>query len=160
MADGLRIKITNISSVEWERYTFAVGAGSEEGLNWTDELTQTPTKGLAAGHGYTEAAADQEWLTILVRDALYIVLGYRSTDDGSQFAIRVEEQFHAFTFGKGCRWNVWDDGQWIDLGQDSSPYTWSLPRCEIVATPALSNTAAFVDVIINPKHVVDPKHER
>jgi hypothetical protein len=145
MPDGLRIEVRNYSHHEWERNNWHIGAGQEEGVNWTAELTQTPSQRLAKDNGMTVVAADQAWLTSIVRNNLYTTLGYGSSE--GSWAVHVQQQFHLFTIGKGCEWRVWDK-DWKYLGTDSSEYIWTFKTCRVVATPTLANTSASVSVVI------------
>ena len=146
MADGLRIQVTNASNLLWTRNIFEVGAGSVAGLNWTDELSQTPSSSLAPHSGSTIAAADQVWMTSLMRDALYLQLGYYSRDGA--FAVHCRQQFHLLTLGPGCLWRVLDRHGWNDRGTDTQQYSWNCSSTRVVATPTLTNTTASIDVLI------------
>ena len=143
---GLSVTITNLSAVQWERNNWHVGAGSEEGVNWTDEVTQVPVQTLVPRDGASEAAASTEHLAWLVQDALWMTLGYGSSE--GDFAVSTQQLFHMFGIGKQCQWQVWKGTQWGDWTTDALPYEWTFAGTLVRAVPTLSDSAASVNIVI------------
>lgn len=146
--DGLQIQILNVSKVEWTRDKWEIGAGQNEGINWADELTQTPVEVLLP-HGTTAAAADSNHFSFLVKDALWMVLGYTSAD--GSFAVQLRQTFHLFGIGTQSEWSRWDIGKggWGDHGTDTSKYIWRFGSTKVEATPTLSGDSGSVSILIS-----------
>jgi len=145
MAEGLTISVTNVSKLVWNRNNWHVGAGQVEGINWTDELTATPSEALQPRIAATTASIVSTHLTFIVKDALWIILGYGSTD--GSFAVKLQQYFHLFTKGPQCGWCRFDNG-WSTITSDTSPYTWNFGSTVVVATPTLSTEGGSVAIII------------
>ena len=150
--EGLQITVTNYSDKSWQRTKWEVGAGSSNETNWPDEVTQTPAQTIEPRDGQTVAAAHSEHLTFIVKDALYMTLGYKS--DIGEFAITAQQLFHMFGIGKQCEWSYMDPNskKWSDSTTDTSPKEWQVGQYTIRATPSLDNTSASVDVLIKNSH--------
>ncbi len=148
MPEGLTISITNVSKQVWSRNNWHVGAGQTEGVNWTDELTATPSDSLRAKIGATTATIVSTHLTWIVKDALWVILGY-GCSEGS-FAVQLQQYFHMFGQGPQCGWRHWDNN-WSDATTDTSPYTWTFASTKVVATPTLSNDGGTCSIIISDK---------
>jgi len=146
--DGLQIDVNNFSKHEWTRNNWHIGAGQTEGINWTDELTATPSEKLAAKIGATSAAAHTEHLAIIVKDALWINLGY-GCEEGS-FAVRLQQLFHMFTAGAQTEWARWDK-TWNTDSTDTAKYVWTFASTVVEATPTLSGDGGLIKVLIKDK---------
>jgi hypothetical protein len=146
---GLTISITNYSSVEWQQNNWGIGAGNTNGINWTDQLTQTPTQTMRANGGGTTAAAQTEHLSWLVQDALWMRLGYGSAE--GNFAVELRQYFHLIGISCQDQWLYWDDTKgWNSSTADTTPYTWKFKSCLVVATPTLSSSDGSVSITISP----------
>lgn len=145
MSEGLTISVTNLSKLEWSRNNWHVGAGQVEGVNWTDELTATPSEALKPKIGGTSASIVSTHVTFIVKDALWIILGYGSSD--GSFAVKLQQYFHLFTIGPQCGWCRWNNG-WNNVTSDTSPFTWNFGSTTVVATPALSTEGGSVSILI------------
>jgi hypothetical protein len=145
--EGLEIRILNSSRHVWQRNVWAVGAGSRERVNWSDEVTKTPAETLVAHNSGTEAAAMSVHASFIVKDALYMQLGYSS--ESMSFAVQLQQLFHLFGIGPQSQWSYHDSGAWSASTADTSPHTWTFDDCRITASPALSDSAGFIQVIIS-----------
>ena len=146
MEDGLQISIHNYSSKAWTRYIWGVGAGTNVGVNWTDEVSQTPMETLQANNGATTAAASTTHLGFLVKDGLWMNVGYECEDDS--FAVEVKQFFHLFGIGGQDQWR-YADPEWGSYTTDTTPHKWTFKTCTVLATPKLTNSSGFVDVLIS-----------
>jgi len=144
--EGLQIQVLNLSSIEWTRNNWGVGAGQSTDVNWTDEITQSPSDVLHAHTGSTTAAASTVHLGAIVKDALWMRLGYGSSE--GSFAVEVRQFFHMFTIGPQDEWLHWDNG-WSSSTGDTTPYTWQFANCKVIATPTLSDTGGSVSIVIS-----------
>jgi len=145
---GLQIDVKNFSKLQFNRNNWHVGAGQSEGLNWTDELTATPTETLQAHIGATQAAAHTEHLSTIVEDALYLILGYGNAE--GSFAVKVQQLFHMFGQGPQTQWSRWDKS-WNSDNTDTTVYTWTFPSTVVTATPVLSNDGGSVSILIKDR---------
>lgn len=150
--EGLKIDVLNLSSIEWHRNNWRVGAGKSEEKNWPDEISQTPSEVLIKRNGATSAAVSSVHLSFLVKDALYMTLGYDS-EEGS-FAVELQQLFHLFGIGAQDQWQYWDKS-WSGSTTNTSPHTWTFKSCKVVATPTLTNSGGSVSIVISnlPKTV-------
>ena len=146
--EGLQIDVKNFSKIEWSRNNWHVGAGVTEGLNWTDELSATPSETIMSKIGATTAAAASVHLDWIVKDALWMVLGYGS-GEGS-FAVMIQQLFHMFGQGPQCQWQHWDK-TWSDRTTDTSQYVWTFNSTIVTATPTLTNSGGSVLIVIKDK---------
>lgn len=144
--EGIEITVLNLSKLEWRRNNWGVGAGSSEKVNWTDEVTQTPSEVLKAHNYATTAAASSVHLSGVVKDALFVRLGYGSTE--GSFAVLAQQLFHLFGIGPQAQWMHWDK-EWSNGTPDTTPYTWHFSSCKVVATPTLSDTSASIAIVIS-----------
>lgn len=147
MSNFVQIQVNNVTQLDWFRNNWHVGAGQEDGVNWTDEIKQAPLEVLPKGL-HTTAMADQVFLTGLISDALWMILGYGIGNES--FAVKLELNCHVITFGKGSTWQVWDNG-WKNLGSDASTYEWHFSHCTVRAVPTLGNNDASALITILPK---------
>lgn len=146
MEDGLQIAVHNYSSIRWTRNIWTVGAGTNEGVNWTDEVTQTPLETIEPHNGGTTAAAGTAHLGFLVKDGLWIRLGY--TSDQGSFAVEVKQFFHLFGIGGQDQWRYLDK-DWSSRTTDTSPHKWTFATCTVLATPKLSDSSGLIDILIS-----------
>lgn len=146
--DGVQISVTNFSKKTWSRNNWHVGAGRSDKKNWADELSQSPSKILRAHSGATQASLSSVHFSFLVKDALWMILGYGS-DEGS-FAVKGQQLFHLIGIGAQCEWSYWDN-KWINNTTDTDSHTWNFTTCKVVATPVLTNTSAMINVMISNK---------
>lgn len=146
--DGLEIDVKNFSKLQFYRNNWHIGAGSEEGINWTDELTATPSEQLAPHIGATSAAAHTEHLSIIVKDALYLILGYGNSE--GDFAVKLQQLFHMFGQGPQTQWARYDKS-WNSDTTDTNKYVWTFPSTVVEATPSLANDGGTVSVIIKDR---------
>lgn len=146
--DGVKITVTNYSDIAWTRSRWKVGAGQSDDVNWTDEVTQVPMEKLEPHDGQAVGAAHSEHMTIIVHDALWMELGYKS--DAGEFAVRLQQFFHMFGIGPQNQWSYIDpqNGTWANSTTDTSPRTWRIGKYTIIATPTLENTGGSVDVLV------------
>ena len=100
--EGLQIVIHNFSKLEWTRSDWKVGAGSSEEVNWTDEVTSVPGERLPTGGSHVTAASQTTHMSGFVMDALWMRLGYTSSD--GTFSVMLQQLFHMFTLGKQDEW--------------------------------------------------------
>jgi hypothetical protein len=143
----VQITVNNLSSQEWRRNNWLVGAGQSNELNWTDEISQTPLEVLRPHTGGATAAASTVHLPALVKDALFMRLGYGSAE--GSFAVEVRQLFHMFTIGKQSQWLHWHDNRWSDSSSDTMPYVWTFKTCKVMATPALSDSSGAISITIS-----------
>ncbi|WP_402465987.1 hypothetical protein [Isoptericola aurantiacus] len=143
---GLTVSIENFSNLAWARNNWHVGAGKSDDVNWTDEVTQVPAEHIEAHDGATTAAASSEHLSWLVEDALWITVGYGSSE--GDFAVNLEQYFHLFGIGGQCGWDVWEGSSWRGSTTRAEPYTWHFASCRVLAVPTLSDSGASVNVTI------------
>lgn len=146
--EGLQIDVKNFSKIEWSRNNWHVGAGVTEGINWTDELTSTPSETLIANIGATTAAASTAHLSWIVKDALWMVLGYGSSE--GSFAVMEQQLFHMFGMGPQCQWQHWDK-EWSERTTDTAKHVWHFATTIVEATPNLSDTGGSISIIIKNK---------
>jgi hypothetical protein len=146
--DGLTITVTNYSDLSWTRSRWKVGAGQSDEVNWTDEVTQVPLEHLEAHDGQAVAAAHSEHMTVIVQDALWMELGYKS--EAGEFAVRLQQLFHMFGIGPQDQWSYMDPstGAWAESNTDTTPRSWNIGKCTIIATPVLENAGGSIDVLI------------
>lgn len=147
---GLTITVLNLSSLSWDRNIWQVGAGKDDGVNWTDEVTQVPVQTVEPHDGAATAAASTEHLGWLVQDALWIALGYQSSD--GTFAVCLQQLFHMFGIGKQCEWQVLDNGSWSSSTTDATPHRWAFGTTLVTANPTLSDSGATVNIMIKDVH--------
>lgn len=149
--EGLEVTITNFSDTTWVRNNWHIGAGKSGDKNWPDEITQVPSTQLEAHDGQTKAAVNSEHLASIVKDALWMIVGYGSTS--GNFAVKLQQYFHLFGIGAQDGWAYWDDSKraWSDITQDAAPKTWVLGKYEVLATPTLTNSSGSISIIIKDK---------
>lgn len=149
--EGLQVKVVNYSDIVWNLNNWHVGAGESDDKNWPDEITQSPSDQLAAYDGQTTAAVNSEHLTFIVKDALWMVVGYGST--AGNFAVRLQQHFHMFGLGPQDGWAHWDDTKkaWSEITTDTTPQTWVFGNYEVRATPTLSNSGGSISILIKNK---------
>ena len=145
--EGLKIEVLNLSSIEWHRNKWHVGAGQSEEKNWPDELSQTPSEVLMSHNGATSAEVSSVHFSFIVKDALYMILGYGSEE--GNFAVHLQQLFHLFGAGAQDQWECWDENKWSGLITDTSPHTWILKSTKVVATPTLTNSGGSVSIVIS-----------
>ena len=145
---GLEIDVNNFSKHQWSRNNWHIGAGQEEGINWTDQLTSTPSETLVPKIGATTAAAHTEHMSVIVEDALYLILGYGCAE--GSFAVKVQQMFHMFGIGKQAEWSRWDKS-WNSDSTDTGKYVWTFASTIVEATPSLSSDNGTVKIIIKDK---------
>lgn len=143
--DGLEIDVKNFSNLDFYRNNWHIGAGQSEGINWTDELTATPSEQLAAHIGATSAAAHTEHLSTIVKDALYLILGYGNAE--GSFAVKLQQLFHMFGQGPQTQWAHYDN-QWTADSADTNKYVWTFKTTVVEATPSLDSDGGNVSIII------------
>jgi hypothetical protein len=143
---GLTINYENRSGLVWVRDNWHIGAGESSELNWADELTNQPKDKLEPKLDSTSAAAHSAQFSSMVEDALWMILGFGSPQQGS-IAIRVQQNMHVAGYGAQATWQLWDNG-WQDKGTDATPYKWTFASTWAIATPTLSNEDAGVAVAI------------
>lgn len=146
--DGLQISITNFSKLPWQRNNWGVGAGQSDSVNWADEVTQTPAESLKAMNGATVAAANSAHLAFIAKDALFMRLGYGSSD--GNFAVELQQLFHLFGIGPQTQWLYWDNG-WTHRTTDTTPHTWTFGSTEVLAIPSLSDSGGSIDITISDR---------
>lgn len=144
----ISIAVTNYSKLSWTRNNWVCGAGEDPNVNWTDQVSQTPSETLMALDGRTQAAGSTEHLGWIAQDALYMTLGYVSSA-GDKFAVSVMRRFHLFSVGPGDQWRTYDNGSWSGWTENTSPKTWTFATCKVVATPVLTNETGAIDVVIS-----------
>jgi hypothetical protein len=145
---GLTIQVFCTTKIEWTRTYWQVGAGEDNDLNWTDDITQTPADIISEKLGGTSAAADSETLSSIVKDALWMRLGYKSAE--GEFAVELRQLFHLFGLGPQCEWSRYDksNGDWRDHGHDTAKYTWYFPTTIVEAHPTLTQEAGVITIYI------------
>jgi hypothetical protein len=148
LMSDISIAVTNYSKLSWTRNNWVCGAGDDPTVNWTDQVSQTPSETLVPLDGRTQAAASTEHLGFVVQDALYMTLGYVSSV-GDEFAVSVVRRFHVFTVGPGDQWQTYDHGSWSRLTENALPKTWTFANCQVLAKPVLTNETGAVDVMIS-----------
>lgn len=146
--EGLQIVIHNFSKLEWTRNNWGVGAGSTNEVNWTDEITSIPAERLPTGGSHVTAAAQTTHMSSFVMDALWMRLGYGSSD--GDFAVNLQQLFHMFTIGKQNEWAYYDNG-WSASTPDATPHIWTFAHTKVTATPTLENTGGLIAVIIRDR---------
>lgn len=146
--EGLQVTVTNYSDIAWQLNNWHVGAGQSDEKNWPDEITQVPSQQLEAHDGQTTAAVNSEHLTFLVKDALWMIVGYGSP--AGDFAVRLQQYFHMFGIGPQDGWAWWNDAEkkWSDTNTDATPRKWTLGKYEVLATPTLTNSGGSVAIIV------------
>jgi hypothetical protein len=152
---GLTIQVFCTTKTEWTRNTWQVGAGENDELNWADDITQTPAEKVSVVYGGTSAAAESETFSTIVKDALWMRLGYKSTE--GEFAVELRQLFHLFGFGSQCEWSRFDttNGGWRDHGHDTAKYTWYFPNTFVEADPTLSADTGIIALYIRD---IEKKH--
>lgn len=143
---GLQISVLNLSNTQWTRNVWKVGAGQSSEVNWTDEVTQSPSAILIPYTGAVTAAATSENLAFFVMDALYMQLGYTSSE--GSFAVQLQQLFHMFNIGKQDQW-AYFDGKWSEPTACTSPHTWTFETTTVIATPRLNNSSGLISVTIS-----------
>jgi len=146
---GLQIGYNNYSKFEWVRDNWHIGAGSTEGLNWSDEITEQPKDKLASHLDSTSVSADSAQFSSLVEDALWVILGFGVPALGTSIAVMLQQYMHVAGYGPQATWSLWDKGAWHDQGEDASPYTWTFEKYWALATPTLSNEGASIVINIH-----------
>jgi hypothetical protein len=142
---ALTITILNMGSTVWTRNVWEVGAGEENKLNWTDEITSTPSTTLES-RGSTQASAESEHMTPIVEDNLWMWVGY--TSDAGSFSIALTQQFHMFGIGKQCQWCVPTSDGSFHWTSDTDPVAIQLNGTTVTATPSLSSSDGTISVDI------------
>lgn len=142
---GLHINVLNLSNIQWTRHAWAVGAGQSRELNWTDEFIQTPSAILIPYTGAATATAPAEHFSFFVRDALYMKLGYTSSE--GSFAVRLQQLRPKFDSGKQDQW-AYFDGKWSESTATIASHTWTFGTTRVIATPTLDNSSGLVAVTI------------
>lgn len=159
--DGLTITVNNLTQHVWQRSLWSVGAGTEPGLNWTDEITSVPSLTLEVGDGASTASAVQAHLGWLARDAMYIGVGYKCADLGhdlAEFGVMIRQNFALLTVGWQSEWtHNPGNGYWTPYTTDASKFTWNFEDgSNALAQPTLGNGFGTISIQINPPPINPP----
>lgn len=146
---GLTITVTNESTVEFTRNVWADGVGSTSGMGDDDSLTNTPSLVLSPGDGMTTAAAHQTSLEGITQNCLWIQLGYHAASiPNSSFGVLLQQNLQEFSIGKGDTWQYFNNGDWVNAGENSSQKIWTFGKVTVTATPTLDHQSASCAILI------------
>lgn len=143
---ALTITITNYSKYALQRKTWTCAAGESGSKGTFDELAETPSETLEANCGMTTAEADTYLFNWMVQDCLYLRVGYEANNES--FTVEIRNRFQLFGIGKGVAWSYAKNGEWKDMGGDSSTVTLTLNAIIVELTPNLSRQSGSISVVI------------